>query len=201
MASGFNISTFKTRGLTQGGARPSLFEVYLPIPAGLSAVGIDGASADKFRFTCRAAQLPAATVGSIPVSYFGRQIKVAGDRVFSDWTVNILNDEDFLVRSMFEKWSNSINRLEANIRDPIYSLNENLYKADLTVIQYSKEGTAIRKYDIIGAFPTNVDPINLGWDNANAVESFGVTFSYDYWLPSLETANPYLTQATTPVST
>ena len=104
MASGFNISTFKTRGLTGGGARPALFEIYLSIPDG---VGADAESADKFRFTCRAAQLPAATVGSIEIPYFGRKIKFAGDRTFTDWTVTVMNDEDFLVRSMIEKWSNA----------------------------------------------------------------------------------------------
>jgi hypothetical protein len=200
MASGFNISTFKTRGLTQGGARPSLFEVYLTVPTSVNA---DTLSADKFRFTCRAAALPAATIGDIPVSYFGRQIKVSGDRTFQDWTVNVLNDEDFLVRSMFEKWSNSMNRLEANIRDPLYALNENSYKSDLTVIQYSKDGKAIRGYNLIGAFPTNVDAIGLSWESANQIESFGVTFTYDYWLPApeLELKNAYFSDAVVPVST
>jgi len=197
MASGFNISTFKSRGLTLGGARPALFEVYLRIPDG---VGADQSSADKFRFTCRAAQLPAATTGNIDIPYFGRRIKVSGDRVFGDWTVTVMNDEDFLVRSMFEKWSNSLNRLESNVRDAAYSGNENSYKTDMSVIQYGKDGTNIRQYDIIGAFPTSIDAIGLDWDSQNAIETFNVTFSYDYWLPANETINNYLGQATSPVS-
>lgn len=198
MASGFNISTFKSRGLTLGGARPALFEVFLRIPAG---VGADGSSADKFRFTCSAAQLPASSTASIDVGYFGRKIKVSGDRTFQDWSVTIMNDEDFLVRSMFEKWSNSLNRLEANVRDAAYSGNENSYKTDLSVIQYGKDGTAIRQYDIIGAFPTAVDAISLNWDSASQIETFGVTFAYDYWLPVNETINAYAGLATSPVST
>ena len=197
MASGFNISTFKSRGLTLGGARPALFEVFLRVPDG---VGADQSSADKFRFTCSAAQLPAASVASIDVGYFGRKIKVSGDRTFQDWSVTIMNDEDFLVRSMFEKWSNSLNRLEANIRDVAYSGNENSYKTDLSVIQYGKDGTAIREYHIIGAFPTSVDAISLNWDSASQIETFGVTFAYDYWLPANESINAYAGQATTPVS-
>ncbi|CAB4182204.1 tail tube protein [uncultured Caudovirales phage] len=198
MASGFNISTFKSRGLTLGGARPALFEVFLRVPDG---VGADQSSADKFRFTCSAAQLPAASTASIPVGYFGRKINIAGDRTFTDWSVTIMNDEDFLVRSMFEKWSNSLNRLEANVRDPAYSGNENSYKTDLSVIQYGKDGTAIREYHIIGAFPTSIDAISLNWDSASSIETFGVTFSYDYWLPANESINAYAGQAVTPVST
>ena len=64
MASGFNISTFKSRGLTGGGARPSLFEVYLTIPA---FAGATTGSDTKFRFTCQAASLPASTIATVEV--------------------------------------------------------------------------------------------------------------------------------------
>lgn len=198
MASGFNISTFKSRGLTGGGARPSLFEVYLTIPA---FAGATTGSDTKFRFTCQAASLPASTIATVEVPYFGRTIKFAGDRTFQDWTVTIMNDEDFLVRSMFEKWSNEMNRLQSNIRQT-YN-NENEYKATLTVIQYSKDGNPIRSYDIIGAFPTGIDAINLGWNTTNTIETFGVTFAYDYWLPTegSELNNAYYGDATSPTST
>jgi hypothetical protein len=190
----FNISTFKTRGLQFGGARPTLFEVFLTPPTG---IGFDSGSLDKFRFTCQAAQLPASTVASVDVGYFGRKIKVAGDRTFTDWQVTVMNDEDFLVRSMFEKWQNALNRLEANVRDPAVSFDspENAYKAALNVTQYSKGGDGIRQYTFVGAFPTNIDAITLNWDQQNQIETFGVTFAYDYWLPTLETNNPYFDQA------
>jgi len=197
MASGFNISTFKARGLTLGGARPSLFEVYLTIPPFVAA---DTGSDTKFRFTCRGAQLPAATIGTVDVGYFGRTIKFAGDRTFADWTVTVMNDEDFLVRAMFEKWSNAMNRLEANQRQ-LYNA-ESDYKCTMNVIQYSKDGNVIRAYDIIGAFPSTVDAIDLNWETTNQIETFGVTFSYDYWLPTegTELFNAYGAAATTPVS-
>lgn len=197
MASGFNISTFKTRGLVYGGARPTLFEVYLTAPATL---GVDPESQDKFRFTCRAAALPAATIQSIDVGYFGRKIKVQGDRTFQDWQVTVMNDEDFLVRSMFEKWSNALNRLESNIRDPNFSTDENSYKVDMDVLQYGKDGSLLRSYTIIGAFPTDVSDIALDWDTTNQIETFTVRFAYDYWLPGTEEVNSYLGDAVSPVS-
>ena len=197
MASGFNISTFKTRGLTMGGARPTLFEIYLIPPPG---VGADQDSQDKFRFTCRGASIPAATIQAIDVGYFGRKIKVQGDRTFSDWQVTVMNDEDFLVRSMFEKWSNALNRLESNVRDTNFSGDENSYKTDMNVLQYGKDGTLIRQYDIIGAFPTTVSEIQLDWDTTNQIETFTVTFAYDYWLPAEEDTNAYLSDAIDPVS-
>lgn len=180
----FNISNFKANGLVYGGARPSLFNVEMPAPAG---IGIDNVSLDKFRFVCRSAALPASRVSEIPVPYFGRRIKVAGQRDFEDWPVAVMNDEDFSVRAMFEAWSNALNRHVSNVRDPNIS-TEN-YKVDMTVNQYSKDGEIIRSYVLVGAFPTNIGAIALNWDSANQIEEFNVTFAYDYWVPGIETSD------------
>jgi hypothetical protein len=182
----FDISTFKAGGLQQGGARPALFDVQLTFPAG---VALDATTSPRLQLTCRASQLPAATVGSIDVGYFGRMIKVAGDRTFTDWNITVMNDEDFVVRAAFEKWSNSINNLQSNIRDINVSLES--YKAEAIITQYGKTGFKIRQYRMVGAFPTAVDAIDLNWETQNQVETFGVTFAYDYWLPELEFKNSY----------
>ena len=172
----FNINDFKTRGLTLGGARPALFEVQFTPP-----ISVDAASSQKFSFSCRGAQLPAAQIGAIDVGYFGRMIKLAGDRTFTDWSVTVMNDEDFLVRTMFEKWSNSINALVNNYRS---ATSREVYKCDMNVIQYAKTGFKIAEYSLVGAFPTTIDAIDLNWETQNQVETFGVTFSYDYWVPT-----------------
>jgi len=180
----FNISSFKENGLVYGGARPSLFNVFMSVPAG---IGIDNVSVDKFRFVCRTAELPPSNVGSIDIPYFGRRIKVAGERNFADWAVNVMNDEDFSVRAMFEAWSNAINRMVANVRDPNVSTEQ--YKVDLEVFQYAKDGSTIRSYQLIGAFPTQIGAIGLNWESQNAIEEFGVNFSYDYWVPLIESSD------------
>ena len=106
------ISEFKTK-LAGGGARPNLFEVKMPnFPAGIidqyqnSPWGKN--EQEDFAFMCKAAQLPASNTPSIPVPFRGRILKVAGDRTFDDWTVTIINDEDFRLRTAFEKWANGI---------------------------------------------------------------------------------------------
>ena len=97
----FNVNTFKQEGLQLGGARASLFEVVIPtLPTG---VGTTGTTRTQLSFLARSAQIPAMTIDPIEVPYFGRKIKLAGDRTFADWTITIMNDEDFGIRSMFEK--------------------------------------------------------------------------------------------------
>lgn len=177
----FDINDFKTNGLVYSGARPSKFNVLFNIPVGLS---LDAASVKKFTFTCHSASLPESTLGEIEVSYFGRKIKKPGDRTFTDWDVSVYNDEDFGVRSMFEKWSNAINTMQSNIMEP--NLSNEAYKTDLTVQQFSKDGEIIRSYSIIGAFPLSIGKINLSWDTQNTIEEFDVAFAYDYWLPLVE---------------
>jgi hypothetical protein len=176
----FNVNEFIAKGLEYGGARPSLFEVQLTVPG----IAFGGNSVDKFTFACQAAQLPAASISSIEIPYFGRKIKVAGERSFDNWTVTIMNDEDFKVRSLFELWSNSLNSLESNVRG--LGLESENYKGELLVRQYSKDGVEIRSYRIVGAFPTDVSAIDLNWSSTNAVETFTATFAYDYWIPELE---------------
>lgn len=180
---GFNIDSFKANGLIYGGARPSLFKVIMQFP---SAPGIEGDS-ERASFLIRAAQLPASTVDPVDVPYFGRKIKVAGDRTFADWTVTVMNDEDFKLRNDFEAWLNYINTHISNRSASADGSPEN-YKVDVQVIQFGKAGPGddsgiIRSYSLVGAFPTSVDAISLDWDTTNAIETFDVTFAYDYWIP------------------
>jgi hypothetical protein len=180
----FNISAFKSNGLVYGGARPSLFNVFMSAPAG---IGIDNVSVDKFRFVCKTAELPESVISSIDVPYFGRKIKVAGERAFADWSVSVINDEDFSVRAMFEAWSNALNRLVSNVRDPAISAEQ--YKVDLDIVQYGKDGSTLRSYQLIGAFPTQISGIALSWESASAIEEFTVNFAYDYWIPLVESSD------------
>jgi len=200
----FDISAFKSGGLTLGGARSSLFQVVF----GATGTTLDTLSSnlnltgqDKFSFTCRGASIPPATIGVIEAPYFGRRLPLAGDRTFPPWTVTVMNDEDWSVRSLFESWSNALNSLQSNVRSPAFVNGEDNYKADFSVLQYSKTGSVIAQYQIIGAWPSQVDPIQLDWDNQNQIETFGVTLTYDYWLPDQTTdasePNSYYTAAVT----
>ena len=123
----------------------------------------------------QAASLPASNLGTIQVPYFGRFIKLAGDRVYDPWVVTVINDEDFLVRNALEEWSNKINRFEGNIRD----LKN--YKSQAQVTQYAKTGEILRVYEFDGLYPSTISQIDLGWDINDSIELFQVEFQYDLW--------------------
>jgi hypothetical protein len=180
----FNVNDFISRGLEYGGTRPSLFQVNLYPPGDL---GLDADSIEKFTFMCQAANLPASTMSSIEVPYFGRKIKIAGERTFENWSLTIMNDEDFKVRALFENWSNSLNSLQSNLRGT--GLDAENYKADLEVIQYAKDGDVIRSYMIVGAFPTDIGAIETNWSSTGSIQTFTASLAYDYWLPETEVSS------------
>ena len=128
----------------------------------------------------RATTIPEAALGVIEVPYFGRKIRLAGDRTYGTWSVQVLNDEDFLIRNALEEWSNKIQTFEGNVRD-FGSSSPLQYKQTATVTQYSKTGTPIREYKFNGIFPTTISTIDLDWGSVDSIEEFGVTFAYDWW--------------------
>jgi len=171
----FNVNTFRGE-LKQGGARPSLFEIQLFAPQGGTLNGGDLIS--KSPFMVRAGQIPQSTLGTVIVPYFGRQVKLAGNRTFDDWTVTVMNDEDFKLRNALENWSHKINGHSENLNN--YGTNPSRYKAQALVKQYSKEGGVIQTYQFDGLYPVAISPIDLAWE-AEAIEEFSITFAYDWW--------------------
>lgn len=164
------VDDFKSK-LRGGGARPNLFKATLNFPA------YAGGDVELTSFLCKAAQLPQSTTSSFPVPFRGRELKVAGDRTFEDWTVTIINDTDFIIRDSFERWMNGINAHSANtgLTNPVD------YQADLLVDQLDRDESVIKRYTFRGAFPTTVGPITLDYDQRDQIETFDVTFSYQYW--------------------
>lgn len=160
----FNITDFKGN-FPFDGARPNLFEVNIPV--------FD----QKLTFTAKTAQLPGSTIGTIEVPYFGRTIKVAGNRTFPEWTVTVINDEDFIVRNQLEEWMARINGHESNLAEALYSQ----YCFDAEVYQYGKQGDIVKSYTFIDMFPADISPIDVSWDANDAIEEYAVTFQYQYW--------------------
>lgn len=164
------VDDFKSK-LRGGGARPNLFKATINFPA--YAQG----DVEITSFLCSAAQLPGSTLGVIPVFFRGRQIKLAGDRVFDTWTPTIINDTDFAIRNSMERWMNGMN----NHRQNTGLTNVNDYSADLIVEQLDKDGSTLKTYNFRGCFPTNISPIDLAYTSQDEIEQFTVEFQVQYW--------------------
>ena len=166
------ISNFKSK-LTGGGARANLFEVVLTFP---DTAQPDSAVLEKARFLVKAANLPASNVSPIEVPFRGRILKIAGDRTFDSWTVTVINDTDFAIRSAFERWQNTINRLSDNTG----LVNPADYQADAYIYQLDRDGSTLRSYRFYDTFPTQVGQIELAYDQPG-IQEFTVELQVQYW--------------------
>jgi len=171
----FNVTEFRANMLGDG-ARPNLFQVTLTFPT----IANSQVAGQRLSFLAKTSQLPGSTVGTATAFYFGREVKFAGNRTFPDWSITVINDEDFNIRNAFETWMNAINSHSTNIRNPA-AFNQLGYTVDATVTQFSKIGAPIKSYKFIGMFPTDVSPIELDWGSNDTIEEFGVTFAYQHW--------------------
>ena len=172
----FNIAEFRAN-LIGDGARPNLFQVTMNFPLfNTDAV----ASGQALSFLAKAAQLPGSTLGTVPQFYFGRELKFAGNRNFADWTLTVINDENFKVRSSFERWMNAINSHNTNLRLDT-ATTPTSYTVDAKVDQYDKVGNVIKSYKFVGAFPVDLSPIDLDWGQNDSMEEFTVTLAYQWW--------------------
>lgn len=172
----FNVNQFRTQ-LQYDGARPNLFEVRLNFPAFVT--NRNNASV-KSTFMVKTAALPGSTIGMVTVPYFGREVKVAGNRTFADWSVTIINDEDFVLRNAFESWISNINGNTDNLRNARARTSQQ-YGVDADVIQYGKTGNVLKRYRFVGMFPTDVAQIDLDWGSNDTIEEYSVNFSFQYF--------------------
>jgi hypothetical protein len=132
---------------------------------------------DKFSFLCRSAAIPSYSLGVIEVPFRGRRIKVPGDRVFTDWTVTVVNDENQGMRKAFDNWMKYINDPDGEevIREDTAS-----YRCNIKITHFKADGTISRVYLLADAFPVDVSAIELSYDAVDVIQDFSVTFQYHY---------------------
>jgi hypothetical protein len=192
------IDDFKT-ALAQGGARSNLFRATVFWPnaniRGDADQNIGGDALHSFMF--RSAALPSSAIAPIPVPFRGRTLKVTGDRTFEDWTVDVINDNNFSVRDAFERWHDAINGNVSNVSGRgVNAANFNSYVGNIEVDQLGRNGQPIKRYRLIGAWPTEVTRIELSADMSD-IENFQVVFTYQ-WFETNTTLDPSTGNFVTP---
>ena len=167
-----NINDFKS-ALKGGGARANQYTVTMPFP-GFAAVG---GETRTMSYLCTATSLPGMTLAEIPVPFRGRNLYIAGDRTIEPWSVTVLNDTDFLIRNAFERWMNEINAMSDNSGLE----NPSDYMVDAFVDQLDRAGQVIKSYTFRGLWPLTLANIDVAYETDNAIETFDVTYRYQFF--------------------
>jgi len=148
------------------GARANMYKVFI------------GELGNKLEFVCKAASMPGKTINPIEVKYLANTIKVAGDVTFEDWTITILADEGFEVRTKIDKWMEEIKK------NPDATGKGDLsYFKEGEIIPLKRDGSenSAGKYKFKNIWPTVLDPVELAFDSADTIAEYGCTFSVGFW--------------------
>lgn len=173
----FSISNFREQ--LGAGSRPNLFLVKFTAPIAYSFTG--------FEYVCRAASLPASTIGLIEVALNGgRKLKIGGDRQFIEWTTIVLNDEGFSIRNRLEAWQDAIVKTNYNLTSVGNRTvgTNTLITGTAEIYQLDADGKAIPgagQYKLHHCWPSDLSAIDLSYDTTDTIEEFTVTWSYDYY--------------------
>ena len=181
MASLFRIDEFKTQ-LKNGGARPNQFQVRIGFP---DYVTQNRVLLESSSFLVTVAELPGQTIGTTPVFYRGREVKLAGDKVFAPFQCTILNDTDFKLRNGIEEWMNGIENMGLKTG----FTNPTAYQSIIDVMQLDRNGATLRSYKMLGAFPTDISPVGLDFSANDQLSTFTVTFQYQHFEYGLRAAD------------
>lgn len=169
----FTITKFRESiGKQKGISRPNLFQVEI------TGAGAGGIPTDGFSFQCKIATIPPSTLGVIEIQYFGRIVKIPGNRTFDNLSLTVLNDAAFSIRNPIEKWMSKYNSHEANLSNVT---DPNTLMAGLEVTHYNINSDPTGVWKFVNCFPVALGEIGLDWGSNDTAEEFTVDFAYDYW--------------------
>ena len=162
----FSISTFRTA--LKSGSRPNLFRIDVTAPAGVPSL------TNIYTSLVRSAALPSATIGTIELPMNGgRRFKIGGDRVFSEWTSTVLNDENYLLRSSLEAWQNNMVFTNYEINNSLGNRSaaaSGLY-GTVVIYQLDETGASVdnASYRLVNCWPSDISAIDLSYDTTDAI--------------------------------
>lgn len=163
MANVFSVETFKS-ALGAGGARPNQFMIsFLGGPVG----PLDG-------ILVSSASLPGQILQAAVVQYRGREVKMAGDRIFAPWTTTFINDTGFVAREYVESWM----QVMEDRRFKVGATVPDSYYGQMMATQLDRNGEMLYSYTFTDAFPSDISEVQLDYGLNDQVSTFTVTWQY-----------------------
>lgn len=166
-----SIDTFLASGIKKEGlSKPYLFEV----------------SINKFNnslsFWAKGASIPGHSVNMVGIPFQGRLFKYPGEKNFADFSITVINQENYDLRKEFELWAKEISdNLTGGSTRNIKKIWRNII-----VSQFKSDHSESTIYfELHDAFIVDISPMELNWENVSATQDFTVTFSYQYYTDSL----------------
>ena len=167
-----NISDFKSLVDDVGLAKANKYKVVLPV------IGIlDDIDGPELNFLCDTVNLPGKQILTNE-----RQIGIKFDKMVNGYAVDDISltfylTNNYNVKRYFESWAEK--SVAYNIQQVKY---KNTYERDFRIFQLDDEGNEIYGCKIIEAFPTTLNPVEMG-NIVQDIARYNVQISYTDWEP------------------
>jgi len=171
-----SISDFRS-SFTTDIARPSRFDVFIPIPISLTRA--KGADSRILAMRCENAVLPGRVmqttdkkIGSAPVEKFPYQT------MYGEVTFTFIISDDMSEKIFFDSWMDTINPTT----DYNFQYKSN-YAVDMNVNQYDVTNQLTYTATMYEAFPIAINDMELDWQSEE-FHKLTVVFCYKRWVGS-----------------
>jgi hypothetical protein len=199
----FNISDFKSAVASSGKqlARPNLFLVTMNWLSNTSlsldkrrptvsnettgnkeqaawaddlAKGISNLELKTLHRYVKSCSIPQDTITAIEGAYQGRTLKGVGVRTYDTWQMTLYLEDTHAWRRFFIEWQDKC----CSSGDAISSSNN--HKGTVNIVQLGATMTGKVGYKLMEAFPIEIGPVEMSWDNNDSVSEYTVTFAYNW---------------------
>jgi hypothetical protein len=171
-----SITSFRS-SFTTDLARPSRFDVYIPIPIAL-LIGTN-MNSESLAFRCESAVLPGRSIetankkmGSAPIEKFPYHTS------YGECTLTFIVSDDMSEKKFFDSWMDTINPTT----DYNFQYKSN-YSVDMNINQYDITNQLTYTATLYEAFPISINDMELQWQSED-YHKISVVFSYKRWVGS-----------------
>lgn len=179
-----DINKFITKIDVEKGLAPlDKFQVIVTPPPDVKSLEGMANNLAGLEFLCDGAPMPGKTIATSELRHYGPTRKIAREVTYPEMQLSFIMTNAMTARNVFLDWMNFIiDPKTANIE------YQDKYKGTIQILMLSQMATAasvqssIQAVEYQEAYPTNVDPINLGWDQMNQLGKFNVNFAYKKWV-------------------
>jgi hypothetical protein len=177
--SGAGVSSVDSFRQSFKGYKANRFQVLGSIPSAVT----EGIFFKDISFYVKAAQIPGANLGYVPLNYRGRIIKFPAERSFQDWGMQVYASSDASVdlRKLFTNWIAAINNEDHTIMN--YELVAGEWHILYNDIKNATTESSPGYNDfvtIVNCFPIEISPMEFNQDVTDNFAEFTVTMAYDY---------------------
>jgi hypothetical protein len=172
-----NTNDFIAQLDNQGGLAPmNRFVAQIAPPSSIIAPA-------GLHFYCNQAPLGARTIATSDLKHYGPVRKMARENTYAEFQLQFIITNAWEARNFFIKWMDlCVSTVSANMK------YYNDYKGDIKVLAFNQSNESVATTSsthgthYIDVFPTNVDQVNLAWDQLNQLGQFSVNFVCRKWI-------------------